>query len=250
MISGALQSYGNFLSREPGRRELEGLVPLAMPLPLRSESVPPPASARSVVVQMPFTGDAVALVHALRENHPGAKAAFFQRYSRRVERIITHVLGFDAELADVLQEVFVSALGSIHSLQEPSAIEAWLSRVAALTARKVLRSRSRRAWLRRFVDSNEEERYEPAGAALDVEGRRAVKAVYAVLGRLPADERIAFALRFVDGMELTEVAAACGVSLATIKRRLQRAEHRFLANCKNYPELGPWVRGASRWQGR
>ncbi len=207
-------------------------------------------ASEGVLVPLAFTGDTAALVEALRANHPGAKAAFFQRYVKHVERIITHVLGFDAELADVLQDVFAGALSSIHTLQDPSALEAWLSRVAALTARKVLRGRSRRAWLRRFVDSAEEDRYEPAASALDVEGRRALRAFYTVLGRLPADERIAFALRFVDGMELTEVAAACQVSLATIKRRLSRAESRFLANARNYPELSQWLSGGSRWQDR
>ena len=163
------------------------------------------------VVPLAFTGDEAALVEALRANHPGAKAAFFQRYVKRVERIITHVLGFDAELPDVLQEVFAAALSSIHGLHEPSALEAWLASVAALTARKVLRTRSRRSWLRRLTDSTEDDQYEPAAPGVDVEGRRALRGVYSSLSKLPADERIAFALRFIDGMELTEVAAACSV---------------------------------------
>ena len=202
-----------------------------------------------VLVPLAFTGDETALVEALRANHPGAKAAFFQRYVKLVERIITHVLGFDAELPDVLQEVFAAALSSIHSLHEPSALQAWLASVAALTARKVLRSRARRSWLRRFSDSAEDEQHEPAAPGVDVEGRRALHGVYSALSKLPADERIAFALRFIDGMDLTEVAAACSVSLATIKRRLSRAERRFLANARNHPELAVWI-GGSRWQGQ
>jgi RNA polymerase sigma-70 factor (ECF subfamily) len=200
-------------------------------------------------VPLAFNGDETALVEALRAHHPGAKAAFFQRYIKLVERMTTHVLGFDAELADVLQEVFAAALSSLHTLHDPTALEPWLSTVAVLTARKVLRGRSRRSWLRRFTDSAEDERYEPATAGVDVEARRALRAVYTVLAKLPADERIAFALRFIDGMELTEVAAACSVSLATIKRRLARAERRFLANARNYPELGSWI-GGSRWHDR
>jgi RNA polymerase sigma-70 factor (ECF subfamily) len=45
-----------------------------------------------------------------------------------------------------------------------------------------------------------------------------------VLKRLPADRRIAWMLRNVEGLELTEVAAVCGCSLATIKRRLAEAD--------------------------
>ncbi|HEX2876320.1 MAG TPA: sigma-70 family RNA polymerase sigma factor [Polyangiaceae bacterium] len=206
--------------------------------------------AEGVVLPLGFAGDAAALVEALRANHPGAKAAFFQRHVGWVERIITHVIGFDAELSDILQEVFTRALASIHSLKDPSALEPWLGRVATHTARKVLRSRSRRNWLRRFVDSAEEERYEPSAVAFAPEARQALRAVYRVLDVLPADERIAFALRFVDGMELTEVAAACDVSLATIKRRLVRSERRFVAVATRYPELKPWLEGGARWRDR
>jgi RNA polymerase sigma-70 factor (ECF subfamily) len=218
-------------------------------LPRRSaDSATTRRSPEGVVLPIAFAGDEVALVEALRVNHPGAKAAFFQRHVKFVERIITHVIGFDAELADILQEVFVSALASIHTLQDPYALQPWLARVATLTARKVLRGRSRRAWIRRFVDSAEEDRYEPVTSGADVEGRRAMRAVYAVLSALSADERIAFALRFIDGMELTEVATTCHVSLATVKRRLARAERRFLAIARNYPELTQWIDGGSRWQ--
>jgi RNA polymerase sigma-70 factor (ECF subfamily) len=94
-----------------------------------------------------------------------------------VERIITHMIGFDAEPADILQEVFSRALGSIHTLKDPWALEPWLGRVATHTARKVLRTRVRRAWLRRFVDSAEEERYEPAAIVFAPEARQALRAV-------------------------------------------------------------------------
>jgi RNA polymerase sigma-70 factor, ECF subfamily len=202
------------------------------------------------VLPLGFVGDDVALVEALRGHHPAAKAALFQRHVARVERIITHVIGFDAELPDILQEVFTRALASIHSLKEPSALEPWLGRIAAHTARKVLRTRTRRAWLRRFIDSAEEERYEPPAVTFAPEARQALRAVYRVLDALPADERIAFALRFIDGMELTEVAAACAVSLATIKRRLSRSERRFVAVAGRYPELAPWLSGGARWRDR
>ena len=146
--------------------------------------------------------------------------------------------------------MFIGALASIHSLQDPSALEPWLRRVAAHTARKVLRGRARRNWLRRFVDSAEEERYEPTFQGVDFEDRLAVQAVYAILIELPTDDRIAFALRFIDGLELTDVADACRVSLTTIKRRLTRAERRFVMRAKRYPELAQWMEGGSRWQGR
>lgn len=217
-------------------------------LPWRYNVKPQPdRHPQAVVLPLSFAGDDVALVAALRLNHPGAKAALFDRYVKLVERIITHVLGVDAELADVLQEVFTRALASIHSLKDPAALQPWLSRVATLTARRVLRTRVRRSWLRRFANAEEEERHEPAMAGPDVEARQAVHAVYAVLEQLSTDERIAFALRYIDGMELMEVAHACEVSLSTLKRRLRRAEQRFLAIARRQPSLADWIKGGSRW---
>ena len=81
----------------------------------------------------------------------------------------------------------------------------------------------------------------------DASGSEALRATYAVLEKLPADERIAFALRFVEGLELTQVAEACAVSLATIKRRLAKAEARFLALAGRQPALEPWLSGGGRW---
>jgi RNA polymerase sigma-70 factor (ECF subfamily) len=62
------------------------------------------------------------------------------------------------------------------------------------------------------------------------------------MGKLPADERVAFALRFIDGMELTAVATACNVSLATIKRRLSRAQRTFNALALEHAALAEWVK--------
>jgi len=225
-------------------------VALKSPMASWRHEVNPKArrSPEGVVLPLAFSGDEAALVEALLADHPGAKAAFFQRYVRYVERIVTHVIGFDHELPDILQDVFVGALASIHSLEDPSALQPWLRSVAARTTRKVLRGRSRRKWLRRFVDTAEEERCEPTFVGVDVEDRLAVQAVYTVLADLQTDDRIAFALRFIDGMELTEVADACQVSLNTIKRRLARAERRFVTKARRYPELAQWMSGGSRWQ--
>jgi RNA polymerase sigma-70 factor (ECF subfamily) len=48
-------------------------------------------------------------------------------------------------------------------------------------------------------------------------------------------------------MQLTEVAAACRVSLATIKRRLARAEKRFVEAAKDHPALRERLAHGGRW---
>jgi RNA polymerase sigma-70 factor (ECF subfamily) len=70
---------------------------------------------------------------------------------------------------------------------------------------------------------------EPEAPSGDPVAALEVRRVYALLEQLDEDDRAAFVLRRLDGMELTETADACGVSLATIKRRISRAEERFRA---------------------
>ncbi|APR88137.1 RNA polymerase sigma factor RpoE [Minicystis rosea] len=192
---------------------------------------------------MTFLGDA-ALVEGLRARRPEAVAAFHDRFAVSVRRLLRRVLGPDREMADIHHDVFVRALGSIGELRDPAALSAWMTSLTVRTARISIQKRVRRRWLSFLAPEDLPEREAPARSD---EVTEALRATYAVLGEMPADERIAFALRFVDGMELTAVAEACGVSLSTIKRRLQRAEAQFVEAARKHPALKPWLEGGTRW---
>lgn len=203
-----------------------------------------PLSGPSGVLELPVPDSDAGLVVALRAGRQSAKAALFDRYGRHVQRVLSRVLGPDPEIPDLLQDVFVSALESIDRLSDPSALRPWLSRIAVFTARSRIRRRVR--W--RFIRSEPpEELAEVEAHFASAEVSEALKTTYAILNRLPSDERIAFALRFIDGMELTEVAAASGVSLATIKRRLVKAQRRFVEAARAEPSLHDWLLRGARW---
>jgi RNA polymerase sigma-70 factor (ECF subfamily) len=57
------------------------------------------------------------------------------------------------------------------------------------------------------------------------------------LGRLPSELRLAWMLRYVEGCELSEAAEHCRCSLATLKRRLQRADERLRPLIDELPSL-------------
>ena len=116
--------------------------------------------------------------------------------------------------------------------------------VATHTACKAIRRRRARAWLR-FVapeDLPECAVRPPSEEAVEAHDR-----TYRILERFSAADRAVFALRFIDGMQLTDVAAACGISLATAKRRIARAERRFVASALSDPVLAAWVKKGDRW---
>jgi len=194
----------------------------------------------SGVARLPLPESDESLVAALREGRSDAAATLFDRYAVHVRRVLARVLGPDPDLLDLIQDVFVTALESIGKLDEPRALRAWLTQIAIFSARTRIRRRTRWRFLR-FVPS--EELPELALDAVDHDGNEALRAVYRALAKLQTDDRIAFALRYIEGMELNDVALACQVSLATIKRRLSRAQAKFREAARPEPALAEWLRG-------
>jgi RNA polymerase sigma-70 factor (ECF subfamily) len=68
---------------------------------------------------------------------------------------------------------------------------------------------------------------------------------FKILDKMKIEHRIIFIMRYIDGEELTEVASAMGCSLATIKRRLNKARDVFLKHALKDPFLSPLVKGRS-----
>lgn len=214
-------------------------------MPPVPEPEPQKRGTRSApLARLPFFESDAAIVAGVRAGQAAGGAALYDRYHRHVRRVLLRVLGPDGQLDDLVQETFLAAIDGIDKLEEPDALKGWLTGIAVFRARGEIRSRSRRRWLSLVAGSEVEQVGAPVSTP---EIDEALKTTYLVLDRLGPDERIAFALRFVDGMELVEVADACSVSLATVKRRLGRAKTRFENIARTYPVLAEWIRGGSRW---
>ena len=210
---------------------------IAMALPRRCA----PARMSSMAAPVPYNDDA-ELVAALHRGERVARTVLVQRYEPLVERLVAGALGIDSEISDVIQDVFVGVFEGIRSLKDASALRSWIATLAVFTARGRIRRRRRWRWIRFLApeDVPEVPVTGPQG-----ETHEAVRATYRVLDALPDDERMAFSLRFVSEMQLTEVAAACRVSLATVKRRLARAEKRFVEAAKDHPRCASASRTAA-----
>ena len=166
-----------------------------------------------------------ALVAALRSNDLAARGRLFDRYGGLVERILHRILGSDAEVPDVLHDVFIAAFTSLSRLRNDGALGSWLTGIAIHRARKLLRRRQRWRWIESVAPFDLPE---TAAATPSVEVIQGLTHAFRLIDRLPADERIAFALRYIDGLELTAIAAVTHASLATTKRRIFRAQSRLV----------------------
>lgn len=235
--------------REPSSLATNPDEPLPSLFVISSQRPPPdeqPPAGEGELRCLPISEGDAALVAALRSGHAGAPSLLVERYGRYVERLLTRVVGLDPELPDLLHEVFVRALQCIHELRAPGALKGWLGSMALFTARAWLRERaSRRRWVSLLAPSELPER--PA-AVPGPEVNEALRRTYAILNTIGTEERIVFALRFVDGMSLGEIAEVTGASLSTVKRRLGRAKERFVKLASQDAALRDRLAGSPRWR--
>lgn len=192
-----------------------------------------------------------ALVEGIRAGNPTAMTEFHDRFALRIQRILWGILGPDEDLRDLHHDVFVRALDSIRRLEDSEALSAWMTAIAVNTARNCLEKRiSRRRWMRPASGDVVPEQRSPDPHAR-LRAREVLRALHTLLDQLPVAERVVFALRHLEGLELADVAEACEASLATVKRRLMRAEARVALLAKRSPMLVDELdKGESRWPRR
>jgi RNA polymerase sigma-70 factor (ECF subfamily) len=184
-----------------------------------------------------------SLVEEVRAGSTVAAGVLFDRHGARIERLLWSLLGPEPEAEDILHEVFLRALEGIGDLEDPARLKGWLTGIAVHTAREWIRRRTRRRWLL-FV----EELPDPPASLATEEVNEATRRTFEILGGMSADDRVVFSLRFIEGMEMADVAVACDVSLSTAKRRLKDAEKHFLARARRVPALRSWIEEGGRWQ--
>jgi RNA polymerase sigma-70 factor (ECF subfamily) len=146
----------------------------------------------------------------------------FRTYSAYVARVALRLLGRDDEVDDVVQDSFLAAHRGLKNLRDPAGMRGWLATVTVRVCRRKLRLR--RMWS--MVGLEDAGAHLPSREA-SPEARALLVHLYSLLDRLPADERIAWVLRHVEGEQLEAVARLCGCSLATAKRRIAAAQARL-----------------------
>jgi RNA polymerase sigma-70 factor (ECF subfamily) len=174
------------------------------------------------------------LVHALRADDPGAPALLWSRCAPAVERVLAKALGPSLEIEDLTQEIFLRVFVRLPSLRDPSALRAFVLAVAM----NVLKWELRRRWIGRKVRLSVTGALpDVESASVDTEARHALRRCYRIFDGLPATERLAFVLRYMEGMTIFEVAAALDVSVSTAKRWVNRAAAKVGEQVAGDPDL-------------
>jgi RNA polymerase sigma-70 factor (ECF subfamily) len=197
----------------------------------------PPSSVQLGASRKLQTLDDAALVHATRAGDPRAADAIWTRYAPLVRSKLGRSVGTQ-DVEDQVQEVFLRLFEYLGQLRDPSALRSFLIGITLRIAGTELRRRRCRWWLTLTATG---ELPEPA-AFEDAETRLVVRRLFDILGKLTPESGRIFELRYVEGKELAEVAAAMHVSLATAKRYLARIWARVEAMAEREPLLAGYLR--------
>jgi len=127
------------------------------------------------------------------------------------------------------QDCFIHAWRARGSFRGSCAVKTWVMRIAVNVVRDHARNRRLRFWRRTTREALD---ISSAGVQLPDGGISAeqrmlvsekVRAVWAASGSLPERQRAVFLLRFVEDMDLLDIAAATGLKEGTVKIHLFRA---------------------------
>lgn len=183
--------------------------------------LPPPAAFGS-------SGTEQQLVAAILRKDRKATARFVAEYTDCVYGYVRHRLAPRADLVDdVVQDVFLAALGSLSSFLGNAPLRSWLLGIARHKVEGYYRQQLRQP--ESLADSGDPSEPVAYGMLIDeqIDRERLEAKTQRVLRQLPEAYGLALLWRYWENRSVREMAAATGRTEKAIERLLARARGRF-----------------------
>jgi RNA polymerase sigma factor (sigma-70 family) len=172
------------------------------------------------------TTDAQLATAARRGSQP-AFEALFRRYRPRITAFVRGSVPDDGRVDDVVQEVFVSALRNLGTLETPDAFAPWLHRIARNACIDHLRrvSREEIAIDSHLLEAAEGRPLRPPAQSIHghVSSKEDIEHLRQAFGELPAAQHQALVLRELEGLSYDEIGRRLSLSRPAVESILFRA---------------------------
>ena len=180
-------------------------------------------------------------IQSAKDGDEGAFAQLVRRHSAGLHRAVARILADDTEAWDVVQMAFLKAWQKLDRYDPRYSFSTWLYRIGTNLAIDLLRSRSSRE---RAHKAGTEHRLRLVGngegAGSRAEGREADEILCQLVGVLTPQQRSAFVLREMEGLETAEVADVLGCSATTVRNHIFQARKALRRELKErFPEYLP-----------
>ena len=159
------------------------------------------------------------LVHEILSGDVDSYALLVKRYQKPIYNLMLRMTGSEQDAIDLTQETFVRAYEKLERFNPSAPFFPWLYTMGLNLARDFLR-RAKRSPIESYESDNN------FSLEIGQDDRLAdqidVQDVLEGLKTLPMDYREALLLRFHEGLSVSEVAYALGLSLSAAKMRIHR----------------------------
>jgi RNA polymerase sigma-70 factor (ECF subfamily) len=155
--------------------------------------------------------------------------ALVRAYKPRVFRFVAFSISDRDAAESITQDCLLKAHLTRTQFRGDCSIGTWLMRIAFNLVRDHTKSQKFRFWKSASasaIDASEVSQYLPSGATsaeAQLIARERVQMVYQALRELSGKQRSIFLMRFVEEMDLSDIAAITGTTVPTVKTHLYRA---------------------------
>ncbi len=183
------------------------------------------------------------LVSIFLEGKDQAFEAIVHRYHAQILNLAYRILGNRTDADDVTQEIFVLLYRKLKTFRGESRFSTWLYRVSVNACRDHIRKNRLQISLSSRSDEDMPE-WEERIAANSIEHpdellitMETQKKVQAAMKKLPQKFLVVLYLHDIKGYDYKEISEILGISLGTVKSRLNRARQKMLQELAPLPEL-------------
>ncbi|HEY5008360.1 MAG TPA: RNA polymerase sigma factor [Caulobacteraceae bacterium] len=182
--------------------------------------------------------DDQALIARVLTRDAGAARHLLTANNQRLFRAAWSILLNRAEAEEALQDGYMKAFAALSGFKGESSLATWLTRIVVNEALDRKRRARRREKVLEdrgvaFIEDYREALMQGSKPAQSPEQavmrRELARVMEAAIRSLPETFRPVFVLREIEGLNVTETAAALGIAEQTVRTRLHRAKQRLQA---------------------
>lgn len=138
------------------------------------------------------------------------------------------MLGGHGDLQDLTQEVFLRFFTKVGTLKKAESLRSFVMGIAVRRAQEEIKRRRVRGWKTPALETVLA--VTAAATEMDPEARQALSHLYRALDQLTVIDRTVYVLRYVEGRDQAHISETLGVSISTVRRRLDRL-------CRNVSDM-------------